>query len=56
MPTDLPPRSHIDIHDRRTREAWSRHFDVTDERLRKAVRIVGSRVATVAAYFGRPKP
>ena len=56
MPTDLPNKRHIDLADRFDREAWARHFEVTDQRLRKAVRMVGSRVATVAAYLGRQKP
>jgi len=37
------------------RARWAQHFGVTDERLRKAVRIVGSRVSTVTDHFSLSK-
>lgn len=56
MPTEPSAVSHIDMYDRAVREGWAQRFAVTDERLRKAVRMVGSRVSSVAAYLGLPKP
>jgi hypothetical protein len=56
MAVELPTKTHIDMYDRVVRERWAQHFGVTDERLRKAVRMVGSRVATVTDHFGLPKP
>lgn len=55
MTADAPTKTHIDMYDRVTRERWAQHFGVTDERLRKAVRMVGSRVTTIADHFGQPK-
>ncbi|SFT30105.1 DUF3606 domain-containing protein [Methylobacterium sp. yr668] len=54
MPTELHDKVHIDVFDRPAREHWALHFGVTEERLRKAVRMVGSRVTSVAAYLGQP--
>ena len=55
MATDFPPKTHIDMYDRVTRERWAQHFGVTHERLLKAVRIVGSRITTVTDHFGPSK-
>jgi hypothetical protein len=54
MPTELHDKAHIDVFDRAAREHWALRFGVTEERLRKAVRMVGSRVTSVAAYLGHP--
>lgn len=54
MPTELHAKTHIDIFDRATREAWALRLEVTEDRLRKAVSMVGSRVTTVADYLGQP--
>ena len=56
MTTEPIIKKHIDIYDRVTRERWAAQFDVTDAHLRKAVRMVGSRITSVAAYLGVPKP
>jgi hypothetical protein len=53
MPTELHDKAHIDVFDRAAREHWALRFGVTEERLRKAVRMVGSRVTSVAAYLGQ---
>ena len=53
MPTELHDKTHIDVFDRAARERWGLRFGVTEERLRKAVRMVGSRVTSVAAYLGQ---
>jgi hypothetical protein len=56
MPIELHSKSHIDIHDRAAREHWAHRFGVTEDRLRKAVTMVGSRLSTVADYLGQPAP
>ena len=56
MPIELHSRTHIDIHNRAAREHWAHHFGVTEDRLRKAVTMVGSRLSTVADYLGQPAP
>lgn len=45
--------THIDIHDSSSRRHWADLFQVTDERLRKAVRLVGNRVSSVSAYLAK---
>jgi hypothetical protein len=55
MALDSPTKTHIDMYDRDVRARWTRHFGVTDERLRKAVRMVGSRITTITDHFGLPK-
>ncbi len=54
MPTELHTKTHIDVFDRAAREAWAHRFGVTEDRLRKAISMVGSRVTSVAAYLGLP--
>ena len=54
MPTEPRTNTHIDISDRGARDMWMKQFGVTEERLRKAVRMVGSRITTVTAYLGQP--
>ena len=56
MPIELHSKTHIDIYDRAAREHWAHRFGVTEERLRKAVTMVGSRLSTVADYLGQPAP
>jgi hypothetical protein len=51
MPTEPRTSTHIDISDRGARDLWTKRFGVTEERLRKAVRMVGSRVTTVTDYL-----
>ncbi|WP_342110006.1 DUF3606 domain-containing protein [Methylobacterium sp. SI9] len=54
MSTEARGKTHIDIYDRATREVWAQRFGVTEDRLRKAVTMVGSRITSVAAYLERP--
>ncbi|RYF10951.1 MAG: DUF3606 domain-containing protein [Deltaproteobacteria bacterium] len=42
--------THIDINDRAARAALAARLGVTEERLRKTVRLVGSRVRTIEAH------
>lgn len=55
MGTQLPPnkRKHIDIFDGADRAHWAGVLGVSDERLRKAVRLVGTRVSSVSAYLAK---
>ena len=46
-------RTHIDIHDRPSREAYALMFGVTEDQLRKAVRLVGTRIATLRGHLRR---
>lgn len=56
-PAGTPPQSlkatHIDVHDRENRTQWASRLGVTDERLRKAVRLVGTRLSSVSAYLSK---
>lgn len=45
--------THIDIHDSTSRRHWAELLQVSDERLRKAVRMVGTRVSSVSAYLSK---
>ncbi|MDP4005864.1 DUF3606 domain-containing protein [Methylobacterium sp. NEAU K] len=54
MSTGFRGKTHIDIYDRAVREEWAQRFGVSEERLRKAVTIVGSRITSVAAYLDKP--
>jgi hypothetical protein len=47
-------KSHIDIFDRASRATWAQHFGVSEERLRKAVSMVGTRITSLAAYLHKP--
>ncbi len=47
-------KSHVDIFDRASREAWAQHFGVSEDRLRKAVSMVGTRITSITAYLHRP--
>ena len=54
MSTVSRGKTHIDIYDRAMREAWAQRFGVSEERLRKAITMVGSRITSVAAYLDKP--
>jgi hypothetical protein len=54
MSIDSRGKTHIDIYDRATREAWAQRFAVSEQQLRKAVTMVGSRITSVAAYLDKP--
>ncbi|WP_232630300.1 DUF3606 domain-containing protein [Methylobacterium sp. Leaf118] len=45
--------THIDIYDTTSRRHWADLLQVSDERLRRAVRMVGTRVSSVAAYLAK---
>lgn len=44
-------RTHLDIHDRSSRETHARQFGVTEDQLRKAVPLVGSRISTLRSHL-----
>ena len=54
MNTETRGKTHIDIYDRAMREAWAQRFGVSEERLRKAVTMVGGRITSIAAYLDKP--
>jgi hypothetical protein len=54
MPTEPRHLTHLNIYDPAARQHWAIRFGVTEERLRKAVTMVGSRLSTVADYLGHP--
>ena len=54
MSLDARTKTHIDIYDRSIREEWAQRFGVSQERLRKAVTLVGNRITSVAAYLDKP--
>ena len=48
------PQTHIDIHDASVRQLWAERFGVTDQQLRKAIKLAGSRISMVAGHLGKP--
>ncbi len=46
-------KTHLDIHDLEQRSTMASRLGVSEDRLRKAVRIVGTRISTLASYFER---
>ena len=47
------PKTHIDIQDRHDRQEAAQSLGVSEDRLKKAVRLVGTRLASVRAYFSK---
>lgn len=59
MPSTQPtatsrPMTHIDIYDASIRQLWAERFGITDQQLRKAVKLAGSRISMVAGHLGKP--
>ncbi|MHB2208018.1 DUF3606 domain-containing protein [Methylobacterium sp. CM6257] len=55
MPTKKPrTKTHFNIYDRVERAQLAHRLGVTEDRLRKAVTMVGSRVSTVTDYLRHP--
>ena len=57
MLTDsLDPKSsktHIDIYDSQQRSQMASRFGVSEDRLKRAVRLVGTRISTLKSYLER---
>ncbi|GJE28125.1 DUF3606 domain-containing protein [Methylobacterium organophilum] len=53
QPQTAPKAIHIDIYDAKSRSHWAETLGVSDERLRKAVRMVGTRLSSVTAYLAK---
>ena len=51
QPTVSPSRTHLDINDRVHRATYASRFNVSEEKLRKAVRLVGSRLSTLRSHL-----
>lgn len=48
---DRPERAHLDIWDRPAGERFAARMGVSDEKLRSAIRTIGSRIATLSSYL-----
>ncbi|MCJ2051015.1 DUF3606 domain-containing protein [Methylobacterium sp. J-070] len=44
----------MDSSDRSVRAAWAERYGLTDEQVRKAVRMVGSRITTLTSHLRGP--
>lgn len=53
-PTAKPHHGSIDVGDPQSLAYWSQHWGITSNQLRRAIRQVGTDVAELAAYLGRP--
>lgn len=51
LDNDHAERSHLDVWDRSARERFAVRMGVSDEKLRRAIRVVGSRIATLSSYL-----
>jgi hypothetical protein len=49
--TDRREPTHLNIWDQTEREGFAARMGVSEERLRKAVRMVGSRITTLSSYL-----
>jgi hypothetical protein len=54
MPPKPRAKSHFNIYDRVERAQLAHRLGVTEDRLRKAVTMVGSRITTVTDYLRHP--
>ncbi|MDP4027192.1 DUF3606 domain-containing protein [Methylobacterium sp. NEAU 140] len=46
-----PERTHLDVWDRAARSAFAARIGVSDEKLRKSIRMVGSRITTLSSHL-----
>lgn len=44
-------RSHLDVWDRAARARFAARMGVSEEKLRNAIRMVGSRISTLSSYL-----
>jgi hypothetical protein len=51
--TKQPGKTHLDINDIEQRASVATRLGVSEDRLRKAVRLVGSRISTLTSYLER---
>lgn len=51
-PAPSVSKAHLDIHDQFTRQALAQSLGVTEENIKRAVRMVGTRISTIRGYFG----
>jgi hypothetical protein len=49
--TSRPERTHLHLWDREACEEFAARMGVSEEKLRKAIRMVGSRVTTLTSYL-----
>ncbi|WP_246732856.1 DUF3606 domain-containing protein [Methylobacterium sp. BTF04] len=53
MLTKQAGKTHLDINDIEQRTTVATRLGVSEDRLRKAVRLVGSRISTLTSYLER---
>ena len=46
-------KTHLDVHDQSARLALAEALGVTDEKLKKATQMVGTRISTIRGYLGK---
>lgn len=44
-------KTHLDIYDTHARSSFAASLGVSEDRLRRAVHLVGSRISTLTSYF-----
>jgi hypothetical protein len=44
---------HLDIYDSQQRSSMASRFGVSEDRLKRAVRLVGTRISTLKSYLER---
>jgi hypothetical protein len=44
-------KTHLDIYDTHARSTFAATLGVSEDRLRRAVHLVGSRISTLTSYF-----
>ncbi|MCJ2054222.1 DUF3606 domain-containing protein [Methylobacterium sp. J-070] len=45
-------RTHLDIHDRTDRQNVAQRLGISEEKLKKAVSMVGTRISTIRGHIG----
>lgn len=54
MPTaQFDAKTHVDVLNRDERLSFANYFGVSDEQLKKAIRLVGPRISTIRAYLAK---
>jgi len=46
-------KTHLDIHDQSSRQNLAEILGVSEDRLKKAAHMVGTRISTIRGYLGK---
>jgi transcriptional regulator with GAF, ATPase, and Fis domain len=46
-------KTHLDIHDQSERQSLAEILEVSEDKLKKAARMVGTRISTIRSYLGK---